>query len=144
MSARGGAWVAALALVACGGGTRGAPKSPAVSGTSEAGSAADATAPPAAAQGGTAASPPERGPAAALDRAERELLVAAADCASACRALGAMDRAAGSLCRVAGASDECTRAVERVRRARRRVADTCGSCSSGPSVDPDGPVPSMP
>lgn len=80
-----------------------------------------------------------------MDRAERELQTSAGDCATACRALGSMDRAARHLCDLAGNDDEldrCEEAKRKVLRARDRVRATCGICAGGPTVDRNAPVPS--
>jgi hypothetical protein len=80
-----------------------------------------------------------------LDRAERELRTAAGDCATACRALGSMERATAHLCSLATAPedrDHCEHAKARVIAARAEVKSTCGSCAGGPSVDRDAPIPS--
>lgn len=131
-------------LAACGGARRSAPKSPSADAPEPHDAMSEHDAPVPAAPRDVPSAAPEDARAAPLDRAERELLVAAGDCASACRALGSMDRAAGAICRVSSRSVDCAQASERVRRARRRVADTCGACSAGPSVDPADPIPSAP
>lgn len=80
-----------------------------------------------------------------LDRAQRELEIAAGDCSNACRALGSMDRAAGHLCDLvqgAGELRKCDDAKKRVLGARDRVKQTCGTCPNGPSVERSDPVPS--
>lgn len=78
--------------------------------------------------------------------AERELDVAASDCAGACRALGSMDRAAGRLCELShgdGDNRRCEDARRRVYSARDRVKATCGGCANGPSVERSAPIPSL-
>jgi hypothetical protein len=80
-----------------------------------------------------------------LDAAQRELDVAASDCAAACRALGSMDRATLHLCGLAQVDDErmrCEDAKTKVRGARDKVRTTCGSCPGGVTVDRNAPVPS--
>ena len=69
---------------------------------------------------------------------------AGADCRAACRALGAMDRAAGELCDLDGAAQPhvCADAVVRVRAARDRVRAACVACPDGTSLDRSAPVPS--
>ena len=62
-----------------------------------------------------------------LDRAEREVEAAQSDCATACRALASMERAAEHLCAL-DAGDECARAKQRVEAARERVRASCGGC----------------
>jgi outer membrane protein TolC len=84
-----------------------------------------------------------------LDRAERELLTSAGDCASACRALASMERATGHLCalaRAAGSQDDrsrCDEATAKVLEARVRVRSTCGTCEGGPSLERTAPIPSV-
>jgi hypothetical protein len=86
-----------------------------------------------------------------IDRAERELLTSAGDCAAACRALASMERATGHLCALshsaaAGAEDErarCDEATAKVLSARERVRSTCGVCEGGPSLDRTAPIPSV-
>ncbi|MFO0674208.1 MAG: hypothetical protein U0235_32100 [Polyangiaceae bacterium] len=75
-----------------------------------------------------------------VEAAQRELEVAGADCRSACRALGSMERATARVCVLEEASCEDVRG--RLVRARQRVRTTCGECPGGPSVDPDAPIPS--
>jgi hypothetical protein len=73
---------------------------------------------------------PQPGIAAArsdLDRAEREVAASRSDCATACRALSSMERAAEHLCAL-DAGTECSRARERVDAARERVRASCGGC----------------
>ncbi len=103
----------------------------------------------AAPSGGYAQPPPNRGIALAqagneMERAQRELDVAAGDCRNACRALGSMDRAAGRLCGLAQSSDEkrrCDDAKNKVYTARDRVKNTCGQCEDV-TVDRNAPIPS--
>jgi hypothetical protein len=78
-----------------------------------------------------------------VERAERE--IASGDCATACRALGSMERAVAFLCMQSqsdGDANRCTDAKSRLVTSRKRVRTSCGSCAGGPSVDPDAPVPS--
>jgi len=70
-----------------------------------------------------------------------ELEQAAADCKSACRALGAMDRAAGELCEIDGRDGICKDAEGRVRAARDKVRGACGTCPDGVILERDAPVP---
>jgi hypothetical protein len=80
-----------------------------------------------------------------FDSSERQLDVAAGDCSNACRALGSMDRAAGTLCQLAREGDEvkrCEDAKKKVYSARDRVKTTCGGCPGGPSVERTDPIPS--
>jgi hypothetical protein len=68
-----------------------------------------------------------------LAEARRQLDVAAGqrDCASACRALDSMERAAGQVCELARSNDErrtCRAAEEQVGSARARVKSACGEC----------------
>jgi len=62
-----------------------------------------------------------------LDRAESQVSAAMSDCATACRALESMERAAEHLCALDGGS-ECGRARERLEAARQRVRASCGGC----------------
>jgi hypothetical protein len=71
-----------------------------------------------------------------------ELDQAGADCRSACRALGAMDRAAGELCDIDGRDGICKDAESRVRDARDKVRGVCGTCPEGTTLDRNAPVPS--
>jgi hypothetical protein len=63
-----------------------------------------------------------------MDRAEGQLQAAQGDCATACRALASMERAAEHICAVDG-GPECSRARRRVEDARARVQTTCGGCN---------------
>lgn len=67
---------------------------------------------------------------------------AGADCKAACRALGAMDRAAGELCEIDGRDGICKSAEDRVRDARGRVRNACGTCPDGVVLEPTAPIPS--
>lgn len=82
---------------------------------------------------------------AELDRAQRELDVAAGDCHNACRALSSMDRAAGRICSLSSGNDtdkqRCSDAKDRVYSARDKVKNSCGTCAET-SVDRNAPVPS--
>jgi hypothetical protein len=81
-----------------------------------------------------------------LDRAEREILASAGDCASACRALASMERATGHLCALGSSDDDrsrCDEAKTKVLAARERVRSTCGVCEGGPSLDRTAPIPSV-
>ena len=62
-----------------------------------------------------------------LDRAESQVSAAMSDCATACRALESMERAAEHLCAIDSGS-ECGRARERLEAARQRVRASCGGC----------------
>jgi hypothetical protein len=62
-----------------------------------------------------------------LDRAESQVGAALSDCATACRALESMERAAEHLCALDSGS-ECGRARERLEAARQRVRASCGGC----------------
>jgi len=78
-------------------------------------------------------------------RAQQELEASTGSCQAACRALGAMDSAAGRLCSLAASADdqhECDDSKTKVVAARVRVAGSCGTCAGGTSVDPNAPVPS--
>jgi hypothetical protein len=81
-----------------------------------------------------------------LEAAQRELDRGGRDCATACRALGSMDRAVGRLCELARANEEtrrCEDARLKLFSARERVRNMCGSCAGGPSVEAGAPVPSI-
>lgn len=80
------------------------------------------------------------GAAREFERAARMVDGASSDCRQACRALASMDRACGQLCRL-DADSTCEGDKTRLRSARQRVRSTCGSCSDGTSVEPDGPIP---
>lgn len=87
---------------------------------------------------------PSRQAAREFDTYERQLMVAAADCATACKALGSMDRSAGRICNLSSTNDDqlrCTDAKDKVVSARTKVKGTCGSCPET-STDPKDPVPS--
>lgn len=110
----------------------------------QAGSASPVQAQPA------APSPPPAPAAHGPGRSERirafyslgvELDQAGPDCRAACRALGAMDRAAGELCDVDGHDGVCKDAEGRVRDARDRVRTSCGTCPDGVVLDRAAPVP---
>ena len=62
-----------------------------------------------------------------LDRSEAQVNAAMSDCATACRALESMERAAEHLCALDDGS-ECGRARERLEAARQRVRASCGGC----------------
>ncbi|HEX4512989.1 MAG TPA: hypothetical protein VGH87_24880 [Polyangiaceae bacterium] len=62
-----------------------------------------------------------------FDRAESRVSAAMSDCATACRALESMERAAEHLCALESGS-ECGRARERLEAARERVRSSCGGC----------------
>ena len=70
-----------------------------------------------------------------------ELDQAASDCKSACRALGAMDRAAGELCEIDGHDGICKDAEGRVRDARDKVRGACGTCPDGVVLEREAPIP---
>jgi len=63
-----------------------------------------------------------------LDRAESQIATATGDCATACRALASMERAAQHLCAL-DSGRECDRARERLAAARERVRASCGGCN---------------
>ncbi len=64
-----------------------------------------------------------------LDRAESQVGTGnqMSDCATACRALESMERAAEHLCAI-DSGGECGRARERLEAARQRVRASCGGC----------------
>ena len=88
----------------------------------------------------------ERGSAwSELDRARAELQSSAGDCATACRALGSMERATAHLCTLASSRDDqrsCEEARDFVLSGRDRVRASCGECPGGPSLDRGAPIPS--
>ena len=63
-----------------------------------------------------------------LDRAEAQIGAATGDCATACRALASMERAANHLCAL-DSGRECDHARERLAAARERVRTSCGGCT---------------
>jgi hypothetical protein len=76
--------------------------------------------------------------------ARSQMEATTSDCAVACKALASIDRATGHVCAMATASDHCTSARETLKTARKKVRAECTVCPQGPSVDPDGPIPSVP
>jgi hypothetical protein len=76
--------------------------------------------------------------------AQIQMNASTSDCAVACKALASIDRATGHVCAMTAASDHCTTARETLKSARRKVRAECTVCPQGPSVDPDGPIPSVP
>jgi hypothetical protein len=67
----------------------------------------------------------------ALSRAQRDLELAATDCAAACRALASMASATAHLCSIADEPPDqrrCEDAKERLSAARNRVRTACGTC----------------
>jgi hypothetical protein len=117
---------------------------------------APAPPPPPAAMGAAAAPQPMMAEAPAvggglsvarseLALAERQLQTSAGDCATACRALGSMERATAHLCAMASSSDDqrsCQDARAKVLGGRDRVRASCGECPGGPSLDKNAPIPS--
>ena len=84
--------------------------------------------------GGGAAAPPPAPPTAvgSPSKDATKLETEAEPCATACRALASMGRAAEHLCGLAGDSDSrCDVARARVQAATERVHAACPSCSSG-------------
>lgn len=80
---------------------------------------------------------------ALLTREDEHLTkLAGSACGDACRALASMERAARTVCELVPPEERsrCDDAVARLRGARRRVRDACGSCADGPSTDPDAPL----
>jgi hypothetical protein len=80
-----------------------------------------------------------------LDLAEAQLKSSAGDCATACRALGSMERATAHLCALAGTGDDqrsCQDARSKVLAGRDKVRSSCGDCPGGPSLDRNAPIPS--
>jgi hypothetical protein len=144
-----------LLLTRCGGAARQPPSSPAQDHGPEERerSTTDSAAPPAAAAPPNTAPPmgqPAVGGARAvalgeLERSEHELKASPGDCATACRALASMERAAAQICSLTGESGDaaqCDDARRRLLSARDRVRSACGGCPAGPSVDHDAPIPS--
>lgn len=158
----------AVVVVACGGGAGAPPPrmAPSQGPGSDVGHASHAYAPPPpeyaprpAPQPSGAAPVPPRGTvqpshvseldalARGFDRDERALDASAADCGTACRALGSMERATVQLCAIAEQPDDqktCDDARRRLLLARDRVRNTCNVCVGGPSVEHDAPIPSTP
>lgn len=80
----------------------------------------------------------------ALARAERELETSTSDCATACRALGSLERATSRLCQLAESPDDrrrCEDAQKKLGSARDRVKQTCSVCPGGPTLDRNAPLP---
>jgi hypothetical protein len=119
----------ALLLVACGGAP--APESASPASTSGAGAGGTTSAPENAIQNTT----PDNGSRSSrvnaargeVDRAESQVNAAMSDCATACRALESMERAAQHLCALDD-GNECGRARQRLEAARERVRASCGGC----------------
>lgn len=66
---------------------------------------------------------------------EKAIFLSAPDCATACRALRSMTRAAGRACEPpvpATTEVDCKEIGARVGRARTRVTEVCGVCPDGP------------
>jgi hypothetical protein len=79
-----------------------------------------------------------------FERFDRELALSTNDCATACRALASLERAAKRVCDGAaqlGEGGRCGEATKRLREARGRVRAACTRCAGGPSTDPDAPMP---
>jgi len=62
-----------------------------------------------------------------FQNAEARVAAATGDCATACRALASMERAAEHLCAMTDQS-ECDRAHKRLEDAREHVRSSCGGC----------------
>jgi hypothetical protein len=80
---------------------------------------------------------------ATLGDSEHQIDATVKECATACRALASMERAAKTLCDL-GDPGECARAKARVEAARDKVKKSCGRCENGPSLVPGAPIPSQP
>ncbi|MCC6553242.1 MAG: hypothetical protein IT372_09515 [Polyangiaceae bacterium] len=94
------------------------------------GEAAPEPAPPPPPPATQAAPAAEKPAGAAPAKEEQEMPVSASPCATACRALASMRRAAEHLCGLAGQEDaRCGSARERVQRAGERVHAACPACS---------------
>lgn len=79
-----------------------------------------------------------------FERVDREVALSTNDCATACRALASLERAAKRVCEGAaqlGEGGRCGEATKRLREARGRVRSACTRCAGGPSTDPDAPTP---
>lgn len=79
-----------------------------------------------------------------FERVDREVALSTGDCATACRALGSLERAAKRVCEGSaqlGEAARCGDAMRRLRDARGRVRSACTRCADGPSTDPDAPSP---
>ncbi len=143
--------VIALSFVAACGGAERAPNSAVIEAPKEEKARATASGQAAPA---TAAAPQDESPPgvraarvqakADMDKAQRELDVAAADCGTACRALLSLERSTSRLCElVISDSDtaDCEESKRAAKRARDRVRSTCGTCPAGtPSLEPDAPL----
>lgn len=102
------------------------------------------TAPSKSSTNGPATSGALAGASGEVDRAQREIEIAAGNCENACRALGSMDRATGKLCTLARSThelDRCGDAKTRLQNARDRVKRTCVRCADV-TVDRDAAIPS--
>jgi hypothetical protein len=75
----------------------------------------------------------------ALFRAQEELSLATSrDCATACRALGSMERATARICDLADSPDDrrvCDDAKKKLADARQRVRSSCATCADGTKLD---------
>ncbi len=81
---------------------------------------------------------------AEFDRFDREVALSTGDCATACRALASLERAAKRVCEGSaqlGEAGRCGEATRRLREARGRVRAACARCAGGASTDPDAPAP---
>ncbi|MCU0681047.1 MAG: hypothetical protein MUF34_02080 [Polyangiaceae bacterium] len=79
-----------------------------------------------------------------FERVDRELALSTGDCATACRALASLERAANRVCEGSaqlGEAARCGDAMRRLRDARGRVRSACTRCAGGPSTEPDAPPP---
>ena len=148
--------LAALLLVACGGGASAPPASPGKGVDQHPESSEEPGAPreegdelqfqqqpgygqqPAPGGGATPAGPFAEEPpltleeaTSALNAAATELSNAGSDCERACKALGSMQRSSGRICELNGPSDpgsRCQKARDRLEAARETLRKRCGSC----------------
>jgi hypothetical protein len=75
----------------------------------------------------------------ALARAEEDLAMSTRrDCATACRALGSMERATARICDLADTPDDrrkCDDAKKKLADAKQRIRASCSICSDGTKLD---------
>lgn len=79
-----------------------------------------------------------------FERFDRAVALSTGDCATACRALASLERAAKRVCEGAtqlGEGGHCGEATRRLRDARGRVRAACPRCANGTSTEPDAPAP---
>ena len=119
-------WIVCAAfLVGCGGAAAPAPTAPASDGERGGAAAPESVQ---TTQPSNHSNVDVAGARSELDRAESQVNASVGDCATACRALASMERAAEHLCALDGGR-ECDHARERLAAARERVRASCGGCT---------------